>query len=158
MGGVDLADQKRSYYSLGRTSNKWWTYLFWFFTNICIVNAHILFYLSRYPAPKQKMEHLDFRLALAKRLIGGYCGYKRKYVRSNFKKILEIRDGNLSGHSCARLQGRKRKCVYCDQKGKRTSKGGKVETVFGCNLCNINLCKEGCFTSFHAEKSGKIIS
>lgn len=30
MGGVDLADQLRSYYSIGRSSYKWCRYLFWF--------------------------------------------------------------------------------------------------------------------------------
>ena len=30
MGGVDLSDQFRSYYPLGRTGMKWWRYIFWF--------------------------------------------------------------------------------------------------------------------------------
>ena len=30
MGSVDLADQLRQYYSIGRSSYKWYRYMFWF--------------------------------------------------------------------------------------------------------------------------------
>lgn len=153
--GVDQADRKISYYTLGRSSNKRWTYLFWFFTNVSIVNARILFYLSKYPAPKQRVDHLGFRLALAKRLIGGFNGYTRVIESNNPKTIPEIREENMSGHRCVRMPNRKKKCVHCDQKGRRTQTGRKFETVYGCNLCNIHLCRDGCFTSFHAEKCGR---
>lgn len=42
MGGVDLSDQKRSYYSVGHKSKKWWKAIFYFFLNVCIVNSHII--------------------------------------------------------------------------------------------------------------------
>ena len=42
MGGVDLSDQQRQYYAVGRKSCKWWRYLLWFFIDVSIVNAHIL--------------------------------------------------------------------------------------------------------------------
>ena len=42
MGGVDLADQLRSYYSMCRQSCKWWTYLFWGFFDTAIVYAYVL--------------------------------------------------------------------------------------------------------------------
>ena len=42
MGGVDLNDQQRNYYAVGRKSRKWWRYLLWFLVDVSIVNAHIL--------------------------------------------------------------------------------------------------------------------
>ncbi|KAG8239658.1 hypothetical protein J437_LFUL019355, partial [Ladona fulva] len=36
MGGVDRADQFRSYYGFGRTTKKWWKYLFAFVVNTAI--------------------------------------------------------------------------------------------------------------------------
>ena len=42
MGGVDLADQQRQYYSVGRSSYKWYRYLFWFLLDISIINSFIV--------------------------------------------------------------------------------------------------------------------
>ncbi|KAG8235826.1 hypothetical protein J437_LFUL016087 [Ladona fulva] len=77
MGGVDRADQFRSYYGFGRTTKKWWKYLFAFVVNTAIVNSYILFKettslsFSRH-GPTQK----DFRLALYKQMIGNFTSRK----------------------------------------------------------------------------------
>ena len=43
MGGVDLADQKRSYYGVGRESVKFWRYLVWYILNTAIINSYIIY-------------------------------------------------------------------------------------------------------------------
>ena len=43
MGGVDLADQLRQHYSIGRSSYKWYRYIFWFLMDISISNSFLLF-------------------------------------------------------------------------------------------------------------------
>ena len=43
MGGVDLADQPRQHYSIGRSSYKWYRYIFWFLMDISISNSFLLF-------------------------------------------------------------------------------------------------------------------
>ena len=42
MGGVDRADQLRSFYYAGRQTRKWYKYLFWFAFNLATVNSFIL--------------------------------------------------------------------------------------------------------------------
>ena len=42
MGGVDRADQFRSYYTVGRQSRKWYRYIFWFLFNVATCNGYIL--------------------------------------------------------------------------------------------------------------------
>ena len=43
MGGVDLADQNLSYYSMTtRKTLKWWKKVFWRLVNICITNSRII--------------------------------------------------------------------------------------------------------------------
>ena len=37
MGGVDLNDQQRNYYAVGRKSRKWWRYLLWFLVDVSIM-------------------------------------------------------------------------------------------------------------------------
>lgn len=47
MGGVDLADQRRKYYTVARKSMKWWYYLFWFLLDTTIVNSFIIMSVSK---------------------------------------------------------------------------------------------------------------
>ena len=39
MGGVDVSDQKREYYGVGRSSKKWWKFILHFVLNVCLVNS-----------------------------------------------------------------------------------------------------------------------
>ncbi|GAG94072.1 unnamed protein product, partial [marine sediment metagenome] len=41
MGGVDLSDQLRSYYTCQRKAESWWKQLFFFLLDISAVNAWI---------------------------------------------------------------------------------------------------------------------
>ena len=72
MGGVDLADQFRNYYSVGRSSKKWYKYLFWYAIDVSICNAFILqnHFLTR--AGRSKLNQADFRTGLSKQLIAGF--------------------------------------------------------------------------------------
>ncbi|XP_048576402.1 piggyBac transposable element-derived protein 2-like [Nematostella vectensis] len=71
MGGVDLSDQHRSYYTVSsRRHVKWWKYLFYFYMDISIINAWQLHGQSA----EAKLTNFEFRLALAKSLIGTYEG------------------------------------------------------------------------------------
>uniref|UniRef100_A0A669BFD8 Si:ch211-130m23.5 n=2 Tax=Oreochromis TaxID=8139 RepID=A0A669BFD8_ORENI len=49
--GVDLCDQLRECYQVGRPCKKWWRYFLWFYVNLCIVNAYIILRESRGGAP-----------------------------------------------------------------------------------------------------------
>lgn len=103
MGGVDLSDQQRQYYAMGRKSRKWWRYLLWFFIDVSIVSAHIL----ESQADNHRLRtQLKFRLELSKMLIGDFssrslscrrkiylwtlaCGYNARAMQTLFEtKVL----------------------------------------------------------------------
>lgn len=42
MGGIDRADQLRSFYFAGYSSRKWYRYIFWFLFNLSVCNGFIL--------------------------------------------------------------------------------------------------------------------
>lgn len=144
MGGVDLHDQHRAKYDVGRNSKKWWRYLFWFLLNCSIVNAFIIYKLvSRRITKRKRYTHLDFRLELTRELIGGYC--KRKRSVSEFAN----RDGlvdteNIDGHIHGKLPGPRRTCKYHTRYLKE-----RKETIFGCAVCQVHLCRDGCHTRYH---------
>jgi hypothetical protein len=46
MGCVDISDQKREYYGVGRSSEKWRKLIFHFVINVCVENSFILYDLN----------------------------------------------------------------------------------------------------------------
>ena len=64
MFGVDLADQLRSYYTVGRSGVKWWRYVFWFVVQLSLVNSWNLFRAAKRPHPGngRTVAQLQFRL------------------------------------------------------------------------------------------------
>jgi hypothetical protein len=71
MGGVDIRDQKREYYGVGRSSKKWWKFIFHFIINVCVVNSFILYVLNnRPPLTAHGNRQLTLRNNLVQQLIG----------------------------------------------------------------------------------------
>ena len=74
MGGVDNNDQLRGYYHVCLKCRKYYKYIFWFLFDLMVTNSFILcrdFTDLPYKSVK------DFRVALAKELIGSYASRKR---------------------------------------------------------------------------------
>lgn len=146
MGGVDLSDQLRSYYPLGRKSRKWYHYIFWFLADVAITNTYILCKLSRRKPPKL----LDYRMQLAKQLIAGFVGSADNWHRQNFRRSLpEVAPQNVKDHFCTKVDGRKKECVQCKRASRKTPKGYPKETSDKCAQCDVPLCKRVCFAEYH---------
>ena len=157
MGGVDRADQLREYYSVGRSSSKWYRYIFWFLIDVAICNAFVLCNYRRLSQGMGKLRQLKFRTELAKQLIG-YSTRVSAAQSSKRRKIEahDLQEGNEGKHFSDKIKGRKRKCVQCKREcvqckrvGTKTPKGRPVETTFECVQCGVALCKEVCFADYH---------
>ena len=58
----------------------------------------------------------------------------------------------VPGHSLVVFGGRKRACMVCIAQDKRRLDGRSPETVYGCETCQVNLCRVGnCFMKFHSR-------
>ncbi|GBL73505.1 PiggyBac transposable element-derived protein 4 [Araneus ventricosus] len=79
--GVDLADQRRKYFSVARKSSKWWWYIFSFLLDTALSNAFILMKATNSPPPKLKYQLYDFKLELNEELGKEGC---RKRANSDF--------------------------------------------------------------------------
>ena len=104
MGGVDQADQIRSYYPTGRASRKWYRYIFWFLFDVAIGNAFVLDKISATGRRRPK-KGLEFRDHLAKQLIGGYVGRADVRRRESQKRALtvDISPENAAHHFIAKI-------------------------------------------------------
>ena len=143
-GGVDRADQLRSFYHTGWQSRKWYRYIFWFLFNLSVCNAHVLesFYNDNHN--KRRRPLIDFKIELGTLLINGFSQRKRRSVEPVNAEL------PVDQHVSVHVQGRKRKCVQYMKAGIRTAKGYKVETRFECSLCKVALCLATCHGEFHA--------
>ncbi|XP_055864252.1 uncharacterized protein LOC129922380 [Biomphalaria glabrata] len=148
MGGVDRFDQLSSYYPVGRKSVKWWRYIFRFLLQTAVINSWIIYATSHRPRPKSLSQgHLEFWLEISTALLKGNIVRKRK--QSNLQPSTQGVGMSDLEHRLIRMVGNKRAYHWC-MKNKQFGKRNRAhETVYGCNLCQIRLCKGECFSKFH---------
>lgn len=155
MGGVDLGDQLHAYYPVGRPSVKWWRYICWWLFQTAMINAFLLFRLGNLPAPTRAgHRHIKFRLDVLRSLCKGNSVRGRKPIQAVSQAGATAADP-LS-HGIARMPGRKKNCLVCEKAKVRTGLGYGVQTVWGCPVCSVHLCKGQCFAQFHQNLSKSI--
>ena len=146
MRGVDLFDQYRAKYKVGRFGKKCWRYIFWFLVSSSIVNAWIIYRSeSRRLLRKKRYAHVDFRHELATALIHNYSSRQREVQRALLYGVPNQAAGQH--HINIRmLAKRPKRCIGHS----RFQPNGirKHETVYGCASCNIYLCKQ-CHLPWH---------
>lgn len=141
MGGVDKADQMRGYYSTLKKCRKYWRYLLHFIFDSAINNSFILFDQAA-AKPSRRYALLDFRLDLSEQLIGGFCSRKKAASK---RKSQAVAPENVHSHKLVKFEGRKKACVACKNAKRRTAAGRAIESSYGCDVCQVNLCKDTCF-------------
>jgi hypothetical protein len=136
MGGVDLADQKRKYYSASRKSKKWWMYLFWFLLDTTINNAFIIKTTSNFPMPKRPMTLYDFKLKLIEQICNQ--SFRKRSAATEYSC-----DVNHT-HKRQKIEGWKKTCALCRERKIKINSGRNIESSWECITCKICLCK-ACF-------------
>ena len=126
MGGVDLADQNRIYYDMGRDEKNFWKCLMWYMINTCVVNSYVIYKQTMLAAGKHPIRHLAFRQKLITQLIGGFSNRKRAGRRGAEAPVIE--ESQFPGHTL--IKAAKRVCKNCSQLGNKTTGGGQVQTSF----------------------------
>ena len=142
MGGVDIGDQYRKYYQVRMKSRKAYKYIFWFLMEICSLNAFILHRHYLTSQQKKPPTYLEFRIQLAKQLIGDYNSRKRLGRPPSLAIPLPKR---IPTEHFPQKSSRGR-CRHC--------KNGF--TVWFCSSCDIRLCHTGhrdtdCFLQHHGQ-------
>jgi len=142
--GVDISDQLRSKYPVGRSSKKWWKFLFNFLTNLCIINGFVFYdHFNQVERKKKRYTQLDFRINLVAQLVNGYSFTKR---RTPALVVFPMNMSNPNLHRYIRLKRKKSTCKFCPKHSDKKRK----ETVHGCNKCDKHLCSFECHRRFHA--------
>ena len=146
VNGVDRCDQSRTEYSTGRMSKRWWLYIFYFLLDLAIANSLVLMHESPNHQSETKngktknITMLRFRMALAKQLIGNFCGKKRRVSHESV--------ATENQHWPLRTPT-KRKCRNCRRKKQQRASEPRLKFK-GCSDGDeqVNLCVD-CFEGYH---------
>ena len=140
MGGVDRGDQYRKYYQVRMKCCKSYKYIFWFLFEISILNSFIIYRHS--PTTDKIVTYLDFRVQLAKELIGEYNGRKTR-GRPLSSGIPTPKRISIAHFPSKTSKGR---CQHCR----------KGWSSWFCPQCDKRLCHTGrrdtdCYLTYHTE-------
>ena len=145
MGGVDKGYQLVTYYGFYHVSKKWWKRVFFHLLDISLVNAYLL-YCSVTPS-KQRLSHMDFRLAVASGLIENTDSTPSTVAMQVDAASTPMR---LVGRDHFPEPGKTRDCRVCS---KRETK--RKQTNYQCCTCKVPLCIHPCFRAYHTQKNYK---
>ena len=164
MGGVDTADQLRSYNSTQLRARRNWLPLFFWLLDISLVNSFILAKLIG-----QAKSPVEFRKKLLWELIGMAKEGEEMAtpIQPPRKKVRITRKSTVDDLPAARLRignhlplhnDKRKTCVWCSFKAKdnRNKRSSAYETYFSCKSCNVYLCinrNRDCFGNFHTLDS-----
>ena len=182
MGGVDQADQLRSYYTTQRRHIKPWKALFHWLLDVAITNSFKLsIYAKSTPLDRKHQRQRGFRRALALSLLE--CSeYHRKASSKNHRRTtIEAQglEGYVVGtklatkhHRIKVAKGSCKPCLVAGRKRKRreldctreplaerspnikwASKGVLPQSRYGCELCGITICNNSSCWEEHVQAS-----
>ena len=144
MGGVDLLDQRKSYYEVDRKSKfRFYLRIFFDLMDVACVNAFII-YNERFP---NKLSLLQFKRCVADGLTRHFSSRKRKFPGVRHVETATLRP---TGNICHMpiFQDSRHRCVNC----KKLKLDHKTSVL--CSTCNISLClvkERNCFREFHSN-------
>ena len=142
---IDLLDQYIAAYPISRRTYRSWKHIFWYSFQTSVINAYIL-YRETHPGPLPKTyAHIDFRIALAKQLIGNFSNRKVNPISKPLFVGPGVPNEQFVNHQNTKLQPpRIRVC-----KPHKQYHGVTKRTVYCCQSCEISICKE-CHVRWHA--------
>ena len=141
MGGVDLADQMRRFYTCThKSSRRWYLRLFWFLVDLAVDNAYILECCMREKTGLSRRTNLIFRKKLATELLSMHSSRSH-----SGRQAQNVPARLVQWHFPAKL-GSDSQCVMCSRQSTRK------HTRFGCKDCgNVHLCVDPCFRLYHTK-------
>ncbi|KAK6167110.1 hypothetical protein SNE40_021213 [Patella caerulea] len=135
MGGVDLSDQRVASYRRHMKSLTWYLQIFFYLLRLSAVQAFLLY---RKTHKDSKLSQYDFFVKLSEGLIGGRSFTKKK-GRPSAELPHEISFDRKLYHAPVK-HSTQSKCVV---------HSNRVDTTYGCGVCNKRMCPYPCFYRYH---------
>ena len=168
MGGVDANDQLLKYSHFSKRTIKWWKKVFFRLSNICMVNAFILW--KEFSASKGKpfkKTQTDYRISVISQLVTGVAincdavpllnrSFTDDYIRltgRHFPQLINVPEHSKTGkvfRTCKVCTVAGREFVRRSGLPKRKRNGH--DTRYECKTCGTALCVDKCFELYHTQK------
>ena len=132
MSGVDVIDQKTAACRLGRKSKiRFYLRIFLDLIDIVIVNSHIV-----YTKLGNSISLLDFKIVVAKSLIGRYINRQRSFPLSTTskRKALEPSLPKETPADMPEFNEKRMQCNFCK------NEGADHKAFVSCLTCGLYLC------------------
>ena len=141
---IDLFDQHMAAYPVSRRTYRSWKHIFWFCFQASVINSYII-YRETNPGPLPKTySHIDFRISLAKELIGNFSTRQVKPITRPLFVGPDAPNEQLMNHQSTKLEPPTiRVC-----RPHKTYHGVTKRTVYGCLTCQMSICKQ-CHVRWH---------
>jgi len=140
-GAVDKLDMQISFSETTRKTKKWYKKLFYHILDVSVYNAYILYQSNN----KKTLELSEFRLEVIKDLLRKHGTEKLPHGRPHTHMTGRLTERHFS----ALIPDNKyRKCHVCSNTTRKPQDKTK-RTRFECRDCNVGLCIDGCFETFH---------
>ena len=133
MGGVDKSDQLYGYNNFSR---KWWKRVYFHLLDVTLVNAYVLYYKT---CEGKVLSHMDFRIEVAKGLIGAEC-----FTSLQLAPVVDS-PARLIGHNHFPEPSGQHDCEVCSNR----KSGKRKTTTYICCSCKVPLCVYPCFKTYH---------
>ena len=138
MAAADKGDQSRGYYHCRIKSRKFYKYIYYFLLDVTITNAFIL---DRGWSGATEITIKQFRIQLAKELIGGYCSRYRAGYNGSLIKPLPFSHFPMKITATSPGQLNRGRYTYCYQQKK------KCDSQWHWHECGVWLCHPGSGTA-----------
>ena len=167
MGGVDIANQYRTAYTVHRPTRRTWMPLFGYIIDTMLNNSYLIFRdLQKERGDDGGIKsHQDFIRWVAWELIlqgADWAGNRKCYGRDNDEAVPPGVHATSDGLSIDRHEGihlpvifeSRRRCYLCSHKYQEGRRGGglNVRTRMGCSTCDRAFCFnefKNCWGDFH---------
>lgn len=155
MAGVDLFDQKASYYGIQLSSRRWYMKIFFHFLEIAVINSYIIYTKICQDKDKKPMSHLLFRKEIIRELVYDLreslkvpSTEKKKSNKRKSEEVLKIE--NFSSCKLEKIPPQPDRVstrYYCSLHQDERNQNNKrsPQTRFWCVCCKIPLCRKVCF-------------
>ena len=142
--GIDLFNQRSSYYNLDRKSKRNWLRIFIYFLNASIFNSFICYN----QLAQDKLTYLNYMVSVAKSL----CSVSERIHREgspseNKSKLASLTTVlNFDHEMHLSVKGKRRRCAYC------SSNEANFRSNIECFTCILPFClkeEKNCFFDYH---------
>ena len=151
MGGVDLHDSLTALYRFPIKSKRWYMYIFFYTTNMMVVNAWLRYRSHAQVLKVRPMRLAEFQGRLATQLVSPKAPVGRPRILSPAPRLSRVHHRSAPPRE-VRLDGHNHLPEWSQSRERCKAEDCSALSYVKCAKCNKHLClnkSRNCFASFH---------